>query len=415
MAEAVTDQMRQQDLSGETVHGGLDIAPKYSAYPDALRREIRTIMAGYKTPSLEAFAGLARQGNDHVRMVDLKMITGLMERMATYTDSIREPDWENLRLLQTLDAAKEGYPSNIEMMDVLPDGRIVTASETSLLVWSDGKPVFEKNSGIIHPVIRISPGGDAIFFTAKNGSEVTINRLDTRTFGERRVTTSRASNLYVTAGGDLITTEYTDSGHVRVRVFDPDRPEESTDRTVQIIGTGDHDTAAVLHNGLMLLNTRLSVDSIGVVCLDPRTGTVIRELRRRKTGFVTAGELPDGNIVIDGTYTDEDSVDDREDRNVRIEVYSRETLDRIQKLPVGTYPSSIPSDNNTPRLFDVTPYGSIVRCDKLADGWVFETWEITGKWQMGKRIPDIPRILRVTHDGKIAVAAETKPHVYIFG
>lgn len=388
------------------------LAPAYGTFTDAVRGQIRTVLAKYNTASLAEFSRLA--GREPIPTADLQKTLDLTRKLAGYVENIREPDWEHLELRETIDLAAEGYPRRVLTLDVLPDGRWVTASENSVIVWSGGKPVHAADTGVIFPHVSVSPDGETIYYAGKSAGTRSVHTIDSRTFRDEQVAVTESyARLNMAPDGHLIITEDIDGGrNVRIRVLDPAHPENGSTAVAYNINVGSNDTRAVLHNGMLLVNGFLSDHATAAVfCLDPRTGEKITELSKGKIGFTSLAELPGGRFVIDGTHLF-GSANVPVERTITLKVFGDRTYPLLDMVNAGAYPDGVSTAHTAPRLFDVTPGGRIA---KFRDKYTFEIWNVEDHDSIDSAtIPDTPGAIRITHDGQVIVASANNPEVYFY-
>lgn len=400
------------DTAAETQPRPEAYAPKYTVFPAVLQQQIRAELGRYGFPSLKRFSVMA--GHPDVPLSVLQYVAARTERMAAYVRSVREPDWEQLTLQKTIDMEKEGVGSSVFTIQTLPDGRIVTTSDMNLVIWSDGKVAFKIVRGVLFPDVCISADGGAVFYTPHVGNSHAIYRIDARTYQTDLVeTTERQAWLNSTPDGCLVTTEGIDNGHVRIRVFDPEHPKDGTNQVVKVNMRDKH--AVLLSSGLMLCNADIVTNTVGVVRLDPRTGKQVREIRRGR-GFTTVAELPDGRIVMDGPCDPQAITADQDTEKVMLEAFDGETGAYQKRINITSFVPSPSLTESFVRQFDVSPKGKLVAFACFNAEWFIDAWDMdNGKWKESVTIPDTPRAIRCTHDGKIIVSGAGKPELYIFG
>lgn len=402
----ILSRLASSEAAPEHAGGPDGYAPRYLVYPDTIKRSIRSVLDRYKAACLGDFSLLVRQ--DRVSPADGQAVAAWAGKLAEYIRALKEPDWEDLSLIRTINGSDKSLSGSVTTIDTLPDGKFVTAAEGNIVIWSGGEPVWKDDTSVFSPDVCISPDGDTIFYVPHKGKPPAIYRIDARTFGVDLVETmEKSTRLNIAPNGDLVTTERLDKDHVRIRVFDPEHPADGT-RSVADVG-GWAGRPVMLRNGQMLTSTIDTAKINHIIRLDPRTGKQTGEIRKG-CRYRSIEELPDSGIVIDG----QSHIDDVIEKKVTLEWYDATNGNQRNTVDIA---SNVPSEYVSPaRYFDVSPKGRIVTCEPSGKGWALKAWDMKSGNSVGNvAVPDIPGHVRVTNDGKVIVASADFPDIFIFG
>ena len=381
------------------------LSPKFTIKPDHLEHIVSDVLLAHGG-DMESFIQACVQ--EEVEQDEMQKVSHALEGIYAFLDSPpKDPDVENLKVIQEIDLGGMGIKDYIYNIFGTNEGDIVAVTEKRAIRFDkDGHLLFNKEIGINFKNLLYEPIHDAVFFIQRSTDRKTFSLHELNRNGdvsEPLYTRTHRFEVLADPEGDLLMVEDQPDTGTKISRFNPD--DATITATYVYPDHVDHHGTYMLRGGILVLDRRNEAPfgTPNLDFFDTKTGIVKGMLHTDE--IISLSELPNGMIVCNGSFLDADIHE-----KVSLHIIDPRTAQSVgvENTPMET--SVVGMGHNVPSKFDILPSGKLLKIayrenpeDNMGH-YCLQTWDTnTGEKREIYTFREPPKNFYTTPDGKIVI------------